>query len=135
MNNQSVPLFLSTGCSLGRKCGAGSGAANLPIAPQVQAKLVTGEPLCGLHLSVRPAPLAESKSPHRAARREAIAERLIFFAALRGEFDEALRQQAAQRIARTERCDERKRDRKIGDAALLENHDPMPCLITSTIAA
>ena len=90
---------------------------------QTKAKLVTGEPLCGLHLSVRPAPLAESKSPHRAARREAIAERLIFFAALRGEFDEALRQQAAQRIARTERCDERRRDRKIGGAALFENRD------------
>ena len=85
---------------------------------------MTGEPLCGLHLSVRPAPLAESKSPHRAARREAIAERLIIsFAALRGEFDEALRQQAAQRIARTERCDERRRDRKIGGAALFENRD------------
>ena len=96
---------------------------------------MTGEPLCGLHLSERPAPLAESKSPHREARREAIAARLISSAALRGEFDEALRQQAAQRITRTERCDERKRDRKIGGAALFENHDPMPCLITSAISA
>ena len=127
--------MLLAGLSLGRKCGAGSGVANLPIAPQTNAKLVTGEPLCGLHLSERPAPLAESKSPHRAARREAIAERLIFFAALRGEFDEALRQQAAQRIARTERWDEQRCDRKIGGAALFENHDPIPCLTTSANTA
>ena len=61
---------------LGRKCGAGPGVANLPIAPQLQEKFCPGEPLCGLHLSLRPAHLDESKSPPRAARREAFAEQL-----------------------------------------------------------
>ena len=75
LNNQSIssfPLRRKISRQKVRRLGRGESS----YRPQLQAKLCPGEPLCGLHLSLRPAPLAESKSPPRAARREAFAERL-----------------------------------------------------------
>ena len=77
LNNQSISSFPLRRKISRQKVRRWTGCSESSYRPTAAKKLCPDGSLCGLHLSLRPAPLAESKSPPRAARREAFAERLF----------------------------------------------------------